>query len=186
MKPSVEIDLAETNKDLEQILSLQNANHIQNLTIEKCASDGFVTVRHDIDLLTAMNNAARQIIAKEQENVVGYALVMLKEFSETVPVLTPMFEMFKHLSYKGKPLDAYSYYIMGQICISAIYRGQGIFEKLYLKHKEIYSGKFDFCLTEVSVRNTRSMRAHKKMGFQVIHTFKDKTDDWNILLWDWQ
>ncbi len=75
---------------------------------------------------------------------------------------------------------------MGQICISEAFRGQGIFEKLYLKHKEIYSGKFDICLTEVSVRNKRSMKAHERVGFQTIHTFKDKTDDWNILLWDWK
>ncbi len=180
------IELAKTNKDLEQILSLQSSNLIQNLSVEERDSNGFLTVKHNLDLLARMNSSAPQIIAKENENVVGFALVMFKEFSEMIPVLTPMFDMFKKLSYKGKFLDTYSYYVMGQICIAEEFRGQGIFEKLYLKHKEIYSGKFDICLTEVSVRNKRSMRAHERVGFHTIHTFNDKTDDWNILLWDWK
>lgn len=60
--------------------------------------------------------------------VVGYALVMTKEFSSHIPVLGPMFETFKKISYQGKILDNYSFYVMGQICISETYRGQGILE----------------------------------------------------------
>ena len=133
-----------------------------------------------------MNNSASQIIASHNGEVVGYALVMLKEFCEMIPVLTPMFEMFDTLSYQGKQLSNYNFYVMGQICISETHRGQGIFENLYLKHKEAYAGKFEICLTEVSVNNSRSMRAHQKAGFQTIHNFRDQTDDWNILLWDWK
>ncbi|HYG37501.1 MAG TPA: GNAT family N-acetyltransferase [Cytophagales bacterium] len=186
MTTSVSIELARTDEDLEQILNLQKINHVENLTSLEKEVNGFVTVKHDIELLTKMNNTAPQIIAKENDTVVGYALVMFEEFGEMIPVLTPMFDMINQLNYNGKPLATYSYYVMGQICISEAFRGQGIFEKLYLKHKEIYSGKFEFCLTEVSVRNTRSMKAHEKMGFRTIHTFRDKTDEWNILLWDWQ
>jgi hypothetical protein len=29
------------------------------------------------------------------------------------------------------------------------------------------------------------MKAHVRTGFQTIHTFQDKIDNWNILLWDW-
>ena len=185
MKPLVCIEIAKTNQDLEQILSLQNANHVQNLTAEEKKSEGFVTVKHDMDLLRRMSDSAPQIIVKKNEVVVGYALVMFKEFSAMIPALTPMFDMFKKLSYKEKPLDAFKYYVMGQICIAEEIRGQGFFEKLYLKHKEIYSTRFDICLTEVSVRNTRSMKAHEKVGFQTIHTYKDELDNWNILIWDW-
>ena len=49
----------------------------------------------------------------------------------------------------------------------------------------MYFGIFDFCLTEVSTRNLRSMQAHEKVGFRIIHTFKDENEEWNILLWDW-
>jgi len=182
---SIRIKFAESEDELQQILKLQNSNLAHNISVDTKISDGFVTVKHDLELLTKMNNRARQIIAKDNDVVIGYALVMLKEFSEMIPVLSPMFEIFNSLSFKNRHLDNYSYYVMGQICISEKYRGQGIFEKLYLKHKKAYSDTFEICLTEISATNTRSMRAHEKIGFQTIHSFQDKTDHWNILLWDW-
>ncbi|TAH07988.1 MAG: GNAT family N-acetyltransferase [Sphingobacteriia bacterium] len=185
MNKSIIIKKAETKQELEQILELQNKNHVLNLSIKDRELNGFVTVKHNIELLTKMNSSAQQIIAKENDVVVGYALVMLKEFTELIPVLVPMFEMFKNLSYNQKQLSDYKFYVMGQICIAETHRGQGIFEGLYSKHKEIYSADFEICLTEVSANNIRSMKAHKNLGFQTIYNFKDETDDWNILLWNW-
>ena len=185
MKSSILIKFAETEDELKQILKLQSSNLIHNVAADAKRSDGFVTVKHNLDLLTKMNNAARQIIAVDNDIVVGYALVMLKEFSELIPVLSPMFEMFNKLSFKSKRLSDCSFYVMGQICISENYRGRGVFEKLYLHHKKAYSDVFDICVTEVSAKNKRSMRAHQKIGFQTIHNFQDKTDIWNILVWDW-
>ena len=56
---------------------------------------------------------------------------------------------------------------------------------LYLKHKECYSQKFELCLTEVSTSNIPSMKAHKKVGFKIVHTYKDTAEVWNVLVWDW-
>lgn len=180
------IQFTQTNDDLTQILHLQNQNHIQNLSQNDREQNGFVTIKHDIEVLHQMNAIAKQIIAKSDGKVVGYALVMFKELSSSVLALIPMFDMFKQLSYQGQKLEAYKYYVMGQICVADGFRGQGIFEALYQKHKEVYAHIFDFCLTEVSVRNLRSMRAHEKVGFKIIHTFKDENEEWNILLWDWK
>ena len=180
------IKLAETSTELQQILQLQEINLAQNVPMENKKANGFVTVKHDFHVLEKMNATAPQIIAKDGEHVVGYALVMPKEFSAFVPVLVPMFEMFEKLSYKEKTLTDYSYYVMGQICIADTHRGKGIFEQLYAKHKEVYAKKYELCLTEVSSSNPRSMRAHEKVGFKTIHNFDDKTDNWNIMLWDWK
>ncbi len=185
MSHTFNIQLAETQQDLDQILNLQKCNHVSGLSSTQKEANGFVTVQHDLELLTKMNDAAPQIIAKLNDEVVAYALVMLKEFSALIPTLVPMFDSFKQLSYKGKSLEAYTYYVMGQICIDENYRGQGLFEKLYAKHKETHSTTFDLCLTEVSTSNQRSMKAHERVGFKILHTFKDKTDEWNILVWDW-
>lgn len=183
---SITVGQAKTKKELEQILPLQALNHPHNLTAEQRAKEGFVTVKHNLEVLQKMNNAVGQIIAKDRATVVGYALVMLEEFKTMISVLTPMFEMFTTLSYRGRPLTAYRYYVMGQICVAEHYRGIGIFEKLYAEHKRLLADRFDFCLTEISVKNTRSMRAHEKVGFKTIHTFSDNTDNWNIVLWDWR
>jgi len=171
--------------DLEQILALQEKNLVASISAETRASQGFVTVKHTLPLLTEMNEAAPQIIAKAENKVVGYALVMLKEFQDKVPVLKPMFTMLSTLQYLGQLQADCRYYVMGQICVDEAFRGQGIFDGLYQKHKEVYSPVFDVCITEISSSNTRSLKAHHRVGFKTIHTFKDMTDNWEIVSWDW-
>lgn len=124
----MEYTLATTEIELQQILHIQQENYLSNVSSDKKVSDGFVTVQHSLELLSKMNQSARQVIAIDKGMVVGYALVMTKEFSSHIPVLGPMFETFKKISYQGKILDNYSFYVMGQICISETYRGQGILE----------------------------------------------------------
>lgn len=186
MNPTVIVKRAETDAELNQILTLQAANHKDNLSVQRKAESGFVTVRHDLELLKKMNAAAGQVIAKDGDTVVGYALVMLKEFSPLIPVLMPMFEMFNTLSYRDRSLPEYSYYVMGQICVAESHRGKGVFQQLYSGHRQFYSNLFELCLTEVSSSNLRSMRAHEKVGFETIYSFEDETDQWNILAWDFR
>ncbi|MDO7172938.1 GNAT family N-acetyltransferase [Mariniflexile sp. AS56] len=181
----MEIKRAETNNELHQILALQKENHLDNLSANSKANKGFLTVMHSFEMLITMNTKASQIIAKDGDKVVAYALVMLKEFKNLVPVLIPMFENFEQIIFKGSKLSNFNYYVMGQICVDDAYKRQGVLNKLYLKHKEVYSKMFDYCVTEVSSSNIPSMLAHEKTGFKTIHTFKDATDEWNILVWDW-
>jgi len=186
MNSSVIIKLAETEAELAQILLLQDANHFSMVSQAQKQSDGFVTVQHTLPLLKQMQAGAPQIVAVFNGKVVGYALSMLTTFSQKIPVLAPMFQVFSHLTYQQKALSNYHYYVMGQICIATAYRGQGFFKKLYLKHKEVFRDDFDFCLTEVSVNNPRSLKAHENVGFKIIHCYTDEQDTWNIMLWDWR
>lgn len=182
----MKLKIAESEEELSQILWLQDVNHFSNLSPIQKQIDGFVTVKHTLPLLQAMQQAAPQIIAVDNNKVVGYALTMLTSFSQKIPVLEPMFDVFFGLSYQEKPLSNYRYYVMGQICIDSHYRGQGLFQKLYAKHKELFSKQFDCCLTEVSVNNPRSLNAHQHVGFKTIHTYTDEQDTWNIMIWDWR
>ena len=175
-----------SDDDLLQVLAVQESNQPHNITPEQLTKEGFVTVRHTLPLLKAMNEAAPQVIAKEGDKVVGYALVMLQSFQDLVPVLKPMFTTLTTLSYNGRPLTELRYYVMGQICVAEGYRGKGIFDGMYQKHKELYDGQFDLCITEIASRNPRSLRAHQRVGFKVLHTFTDTTDTWDIVAWDWE
>jgi ribosomal protein S18 acetylase RimI-like enzyme len=170
--------------ELAQILKLQQAYHVSSLSVDDANRDGFVTVMHSMDLLKKMNLAAAQVIAKDGEKVIGYALVMLKSFSDMIPVLQPMFNRLSTVNYGGKKVTDYSFYIMGQICVAENYRGKGVFDSLYQKHKELYSSSYDLCVTSVSTRNKRSMSAHERVGFETVLTFRDETDEWNILVWN--
>ncbi|KGL64072.1 N-acetyltransferase [Polaribacter sp. Hel1_85] len=179
------IKLAENTNELSQILALQKENHASILSENIKKEKGFVTVLHSFKMLSEMNSKTPQIIAMDNEKLVAFALVMLKEFKNLIPVLVPMFNSFEKIKFNGKKLIDLNYYVMGQICVKDNYKRNGIFKKLYLKHKETYSNIYDYCITEVSSSNKPSMLAHQKNGFTTIHTFKDKTDEWNILLWDW-
>ena len=182
----VQYDIATSDKDLEQILRLQEVNHFSSISADEASRDGFVTVKHSIELLRQMNVAAPQILAKDNDHVVGYALVMLKSFQEMIPVLKPMFERLASIDFLDKPITDYLFYVMGQICIAESHRGQGVFDSLYLKHKERNQNAFDLCVTSVSTRNQRSMRAHERVGFKKVNTFRDAYDEWTILVWDWE
>jgi ribosomal protein S18 acetylase RimI-like enzyme len=177
---------ATDKQQLLQILELQKENHKANIPVEAALQNGFLSVQHTFEVLQEMNRSAPQIIALDNEKVAGFALVMLRSSANNVPELQPLFDTLHTLDYKGKPVESYHFYIMGQICIAESYRSMGLFDQLYLKHKEMYASQFDFCLTEVAVRNTRSMRAHIRLGFQTIATYRDAQEEWNIMVWDWR
>lgn len=175
-----------TTHELEQILALQQLNlrGVHDAAQEK--EQGFVTVTHSLEKLQQMHRLEPGIIVKDGDLLAGYALVMPQECSSIIPELFPMFEGCKKLHYQSKPLSDYQFYVMGQICVAAGYRGKGVFDMLYHKHREVLAHKYDFVITEVATRNTRSMRAHERVGFQLLHTYRDELDEWAVIIWDWR
>ena len=177
--------LTKTKEDLQQILRLQKENLKQSIDEAEMRSQGFVTIHHDPDTISQMHKLAPSVVIKDNNEVVAYALTMLRECRQLIPDLETMFALFDKLNWRGKPLNDYSFYVMGQVCIHKDYRGKGLFEQLYFHHKKIYSSKFELFLTEIATRNHRSLKAHKKVGFKTIHIHQDNLDEWAVVGWDW-
>jgi ribosomal protein S18 acetylase RimI-like enzyme len=175
-----------TEEELQQVLDLQQHYLVGNIDKDEMKSQGFLTVRHTLGLLQQMHSLAPSIIIKDDNHVVAYALVMLRECRNEIPALLPMFDTLDVLEWRGKPLSEYSFYVMGQICVAKAYRGQGLFDMLYHKHREVYRPQFDCIVTEVATRNKRSLRAHERVGFETIHVYTDELDEWAVVLWDWK
>jgi hypothetical protein len=187
MSHAIEFATVSTEDEVREILELQAGNLRAALTPETMASQGFVTVRHDPSVLLRMNHAAPAIIAKSAGHVVGYALVMPRSFAADVPILNPLFEMLDTLAWKGISLRGNTrWFVMGQICIATEYRGIGIFDGLYRVMAEKYADRFDFTFTEVAARNTRSLRAHARVGFETLHVYPDATagEEWHVIALD--
>jgi ribosomal protein S18 acetylase RimI-like enzyme len=180
------ITTAQSDQDLQQILDLQKRNQTNNIAADVQQSQGFVTFVYDIEQMRQMAAAAPQIIAKIDDIVIGYALTTIPEIGRDIAFFKPMFDLMDGLTWQDKPISSFRYYAMGQICVADGHRGQGIFDDLYAKHKELLSTQYDLCVTEVAVRNTRSMRAHERIGFETIHTYRDDSDLWNVVLWDFR
>jgi len=168
---------AESLKELEQILDLQQRNLPKNISQEESTKEGFVTVEHTLDLLKSMNDVCGHIIAVDDGQVVGYALCMHPQFAEDIEVLRPMFgEIDKALESK------LNYMAMGQICVAKSHRGQGIFRKLYQTMQEKLPEGFDTIITEVDGKNKRSLAAHTAIGFQELKRYYALDKEWVIII----
>ena len=167
---------------------IRDRNLPRNLPPDVQTEQGFVTVEHRPDVLLRMNQAAPSVIAKDGDTVVGYALTMLPDFANDVPELTSLFASIATLTYEGKPVADYAYYVMGQVCVAANYRGQGLFDRLYEHHRTVYSNRYQLLITDISARNTRSLRAHERVGFRPLHTFHEPAlnESWVVVAWDWR
>ena len=75
--------------------------------------------------------------------------------------------------------------MMGQVCVAKPYRGRGVFDSLYAAHREHLKSRFDACVTEISVRNPRSRKAHERVGFEELERYGDATDEWIVVIWNW-
>jgi GNAT superfamily N-acetyltransferase len=168
------VGLAESDRDLEGILGLQRASRAPT-------KDGFVTVEHTLDILRAMHALMPSVVARDASGgVVAYALSMPRETRELLPILEPMFAQVD-----GLPI-APRWYVMGQVAVAPSHRGTGVFDALFAEHRARYGDRFDELVTEVSLRNTRSLRAHARVGFRTVLEYRDGTDDWAIVAWRWR
>jgi ribosomal protein S18 acetylase RimI-like enzyme len=184
MNSPVFITAVSSDEELSRILRLQQLNLPQNISPEEAVRQGFVTVEHSFEILKRMNERYPHFIAKVENEVVGYALVMTKEFRNELPVLIPMFEMIDRLEIEGQRLAEASYFVMGQICVAKNFRGMGIFDRLYRELQTAMKSNMDWCLTEVASRNVRSLKAHYRAGFQTLHRYTDPRGEvWEILYW---
>ena len=179
--PTVTVGLVESERDLEGILALQRE-------CRPPTADGFVTVEHTLDLLRAMHALAPSIVARDAGGrIAGYALVMPKATRTLIPILEPMFQMIEGLpegTICGRP--GARWYVMGQVAVAPAHRGSGLFTRLYEEHRARYQHAFDAVVTEVSTRNPRSLAAHRRVGFRTISRYRDATDEWDVIAWEWR
>lgn len=184
---NIVITRVSSDEDIRGILALQQQNLRKNLSAEQAKAQGFLTVAHQFDVLKAMNDAEPSVIAKDGEKVVGYCLAMLPKFGNDIPELHLLFSLINTLTYKGKLLKDTNYCVMGQVCVGEGYRSIGLFDKMNLHLKESLQHSYSLCVTDISQNNTRSMRAHERVGYVPIHDFFDESLDetWIIVVWEW-
>jgi predicted GNAT superfamily acetyltransferase len=167
---------ASSQKELEQILSLQQKNLANSLTLDELENEGFLTVEHSMEILQAMNDECGHIIALEDGKVIGYALCMHPKFADSIEVLKPMFaEINKAVA------DKTNYMVMGQICVSKSHRGKGLFRNLYLTMKNKLPEGFDTIITEVDGKNKRSLTAHAAVGFETLKIYTSGGKEWHLI-----
>lgn len=171
--------------EIEGIKSLEEANNLVNISKEESDKEGFVTASYSLALLRKMNEIEPSIIALHDNKVVGYAMVTNKELYGQHSLLDSLFDLLENKYYQGEKLGESKVVIVGQLCVAKPYRGQGLVPKMYDYFKECLINQYNYCITDISEANPRSMRAHEKCGFNIIDTLEYEGVKWHIVLWDW-
>lgn len=182
----IEIQLAGSTDQLEQIVDLQKSNLQVNVSDEESANEGFVTIAYSLEDLKALQAIEPQVIALADGMVVGYALVMTRQSEALIDWLEPMFQKINSVDYQGERLGNVNYLVMGQICIAKEFRKLGIFRSLYEFYQQQFSTKYPYLITEVARTNPRSHQAHLAIGFKEILLYELNGDHWHLILWDWR
>ena len=164
---------------------MQALNLKQNITAEEAIEQGFLTAAYTIEYLQEMNAVSPSIIAKDGDKVVGYALVATKDIRKGHDLIEGLFDAIDACEYNGKLLRDVNYVVVGQLCVAKEYRGQDLVQKLYGHFRDCLSNEFTYLVTDVAKANLRSLKAHKKRGFQVINELTYGGFGWDIVLWDW-
>ncbi len=86
------ITIAQSESDLLQILELQQLNQNRNVSAEVQQSQGFVTFVYDLAQMQTMVASAPQIIAKDGDKIVGYALTTVPVVGQDIALFKPMFD----------------------------------------------------------------------------------------------
>lgn len=180
---SIAFETAETDQHFEQILALQRKNHFSAISEEEQLNNGFVFASHDLQQLKLMSLQVPQIIAVCEGKVIGYNLAMTGSMENILPSLIPMFNEFKRWDYEGKPLMDYNFIVGGQVCIDHDFRGRGLIGELYRKTRDTVGKDYELCVTEISIRNVNSLKAHQRIGFEVLGTYDDGVEVWNLVVW---
>lgn len=171
--------------ELEGIQKLQKRNLKANLSLAETETEGFVTAEYTIEFLQKMHEAGASIIAKDDDMVVGYALVASPKVRNEHELLAGLFTAIDKSAFGGKLLKDSDYVVVGQLCVSKQYRGMRIVDQMYEYYRECLSDTFDYCITDIDQANPRSLKVHMRSGFQVINTLQYKEAKWDIVLWDW-
>ena len=182
----VSIQLVNTTAELVGVQQLQRKNLRKEIGETEALSQGFLMAEFDMPFLNAMQAASPAVIAKDNDEVVGYALVATQAVRDLHPLLADLFNQIDQLTFQGIALQSANYVVVGQLCVAKEYRGQGLVQGLYNYFRESLQSHYQFGITDVAQANQRSLKAHIKTGFQVIHSIEYGGIGWDIVLWDWR
>ena len=111
------IKQVETEQELNDLKRLQNANLRKLIGEEEAMKEGFVTSEYSIELLKKMHEEHPSIIAKEDDEVVGYIIVTNKAVLGEHEEIDHLFDTVDQIEYDGQLLKNSPYILVGQICV---------------------------------------------------------------------
>jgi len=145
--------------DYQEILQLQSANYITNLTEEERRS-GFLSAQFSFEQTAQIAEDLGITVAVLDHCVAGFLCAFRNEFPSGSPVIAEMLRHYPLFRFEDRPLSAFLSYIYGPVCIARQYRGRGLLRGLYQAQKKDLGARFEVGVAFVSRSNPHSLRAH--------------------------
>ena len=146
-------------EDYAEIVRLQRANYIANLTAEE-RREGFLSAEFSLDQVAAIASDLGIAIVTMDDALAGCLCGIRREFDHGSPVVEKMLESYDQAWFQGKPLSAFNSYIYGPVCIARQYRRRGLLRGLYDFQNKDLAGQFEVGVALVSHSNPHSLQAH--------------------------
>lgn len=177
----MEIKIAEMS-DIEGIMALHKQYHINSINPDD-KPHGFVTTNFTDNQLQVLIEKERGItIAKDGEKVIGYAMAASWQFWSEWPLFAYMIEKLPEHLFNGIVLSVDNSYQYGPICVDKLYRGSGVFDKLFYASLYSMNTRFPIMVTFINQINHRSYAAHtKKVKLDKVCTFQFNNNDYYMM-----
>ncbi len=157
-----------TTNDIKGILTLQQANLRDNLSVEE-RKRGFVTTPFSEAQLCELSAQRGIFVAEEKDEIAGYAMAGSWDFFASWPIFPYMVSRLGALVFAGKPLLPAQSFQYGPVCIDSSHRGTGLFPKLFEEMRLEFSSRYPIG----DRMNEHSYRAHTRtLGLTVIDKFE--------------
>ncbi|MFZ7124737.1 MAG: GNAT family N-acetyltransferase [Desulfobacterales bacterium] len=159
-------------EDLPEILRIQNANLVANLS-EQEKADGFLLVGFSIQQFEEIHREIPVVVADLGSRLGGYLCGTSIPYSRGIPLLDHMIGLFQTTRFRGRTLDRCCVFLYGPVCIDRAMRGQGILEGLHDALLRRVAGRYDVGVLFISRNNPRSLNAHtRKLGIEPLKEFE--------------
>jgi hypothetical protein len=167
--------------DYEQLVALQEATLVSNLSDAEKA-DGFLSRTFTAEELKAMDTDLCIVVCENNGSVQGFLATGTLEYNGQFDLPSTMIARFNQVNYEDKLLSAWASFIAGPVAIDKSARGTGAFQGMYHELFRIIPEKYDLATTLISTVNTRSLRAHEKIGYESVDGFNWNNRDYIILV----
>ncbi len=146
-------------EDCAAILRLQSANYIANLSDEE-RKKGFLSAQFTLEQTVQIAEDLGTMVAVVDNSLAGFLCAFRRELDTGSPVIAKMLDSYDRVTFEDKPLNSFSSYIYGPVCIAREHRRRGLLRGLYEAQKQDLAGQFEVGVAFVSRSNPHSLLAH--------------------------
>ena len=172
-----------TEADINGIVELQSLNLYANLSSAEL-EQGFVTTPITVEQIETILAQSGVFIAEAENKLVGYAFAGSWDFFSQWAIFPHMLSRLVLLEYKGIKLTTDNTFQYGPVCIARTLRGSGTFPQLFQTMRSNLAQQYPIGITFINKLNQRSLKAHIKLGLEIIDQFEFNNSSYYTLAFE--